>query len=213
MTTELESPVIFIIDDNPAIRDSLQWLLESVGLRAIAFLRGQDFLDTYKPGQYGCLLLDVRMPGMSGLHLLEKLRQADIDLPVIIITGYGDVPVAVAAMKGGAVDFIEKPFNEQLLLDSVQNALAQDQAQRQSRLRRQEVIQRFASLTPREEEVMKWVVEGLPNKDIAENLAVSRKTVEVHRAKVMTKMQAESLSDLIQMAIVVGILREYGEIY
>lgn len=213
MTTELESPVIFIIDDNPAIRDSLQWLLESVGLRAIAFPRGQDFLDTYKPGQYGCLLLDVRMPGMSGLHLLEKLRQADIDLPVIIITGYGDVPAAVAAMKGGAVDFIEKPFNEQLLLDSVQNALAQDQAQRQSRLRRQEVIQRFASLTPREEEVMKWVVEGLPNKDIAENLAVSRKTVEVHRAKVMAKMQAESLSDLIQMAIVVGILREYGEIY
>jgi RNA polymerase sigma factor (sigma-70 family) len=159
------------------------------------------------------IVSDIKMPGMSGLHLLEKLRQAGIDLPVIIITGYGDVPVAVAAMKGGAVDFIEKPFNEQLLLDSVQNALAQDQAQRQSRLRRQEVIQRFASLTPREEEVMKWVVEGLPNKDIAENLAVSRKTVEVHRAKVMAKMQAESLSDLIQMAIVVGILREYGEIY
>lgn len=213
MTIELESPVVFIIDDNPAIRDSLQWLLESVGLRAVTFARGQDFLDAFEPGQYGCLLLDVRMPGMSGLHLLEKLRQAGIDLPVIIITGYGDVPVAVAAMKGGAVDFIEKPFNEQLLLDSVQNALAQDQAQRQSRLRRQEVIQRFASLTRREEEVMKWVVEGLPNKDIAENLSVSRKTVEVHRAKVMAKMQAESLSDLIQMAIVVGILREYGEIY
>lgn len=213
MTIDLESPIVFIIDDDPALRHSLKWLVESVGLRAQSFASGQAFLDAYELGQSGCLLLDVRMPRMSGLHLLQKLRQAGVDLPVIVITGHGDVPVAVAAMKGGAVDFIEKPFNEQLLLDSVQNALAQDHAQRQSRIRRQEVIKRFASLTSREQEVMKWVVEGLANKDIAENLAVSRKTVEVHRAKVMSKMGAESLADLIQMAIVVGILREYGEIY
>lgn len=211
MTTEIESPTVFIIDDDPALRDSLQWLLESVGLQAVAFARGQDFLDAYVPGQSGCLLLDVRMPGMSGLHLQQKLHESGIDLPVIIITGYGDVPIAVTAMKNGAVDFIEKPFNEQLLLDCVQNALAQDQTQRQTRGSRQEVIKRFASLTAREQEVMRWVVEGLSNKDIAENLAVSRKTVEVHRVKVMNKMQAESLSDLIQMAIVVGMLREYGE--
>lgn len=206
-----DEPIVFVVDDDPAMRDSLKWLLESVGLRTTTYGRAQDFLDDYRPGQAGCLLLDVRMPGMSGLHVQQKLPEHGIHLPVIIITGHGDVPMAVAAMKYGAVDFIEKPFNDQLLLDCVQHALQHDRSQRQEHNRRREVVERFESLTRREREVMELVVQGLSNKAIADALTVSRKTVEVHRAKVMDKMQAESLSDLIQMAMVVGILREFAD--
>jgi len=204
-------PIVFIIDDDPAVRDSFEWLLESVGLGVSTYARPQDFFEHYTPGQPGCVLLDVRMPGISGLNIQQKLSEYGVDLPVIIITGHGDVPMAVTAMKHGALDFIEKPCNDQLLLDCVQNALAQDQARRNARAHHQEVIARFASLTFREREVMERVVQGMPNKVIADTLSVSRKTVEVHRAKVMNKMQAESLSDLIQMAIIVGILKEYPE--
>ncbi|MDQ2694737.1 MAG: response regulator transcription factor [Pseudomonadota bacterium] len=210
MTTQTEVPTVFVIDDDPALRDSLQWLLESVGLKVATFARPRDFLAAYATDRPGCLLLDVRMPGMSGLHVQQTLREAGIALPVIIITAHGDVAMAVAAMKSGATDFIEKPFNDQLLLDCVQNALTQNQLQRQARARHQQVIDRFNSLTTRERQVMALVVEGLPNKTIADTLDVSRKTVEVHRSKVMDKMQAETLSDLIQMAMAVGLLKEYG---
>ncbi len=208
--TARDEPIVYIVDDDSALRDSLRWLLESVGLKTVSHAHPQDFLENYPPGQAGCLLLDVRMPDMSGLHLQQQLPKLGIHLPVIIITGHGDVPTAVAAMKHGALDFIEKPFNEQLLLDCVQNALHHDQEYRQIQARNRAVAERFESLTHREREVMELVVQGLPNKAIADALKVSRKTVEVHRAKVMEKMNAQSLSDLIQMAMAVNILKEYA---
>lgn len=204
MTT---ASIVHVVDDDPALRDSLKWLLESVGLTAHVHANAQEFLAGWQdPGVPACLLLDVRMPGMGGLQAQSRLPSFGVAIPVIIITGHGDVPMAVSAMKAGAVDFIEKPFNDQLLLDCVHNALARDRARREALERAHVLAERYASLTPREREVMALVVQGEPNKDIAEALAVSRKTVEVHRAKVMDKMQAESLSDLIRMAMSVGLL-------
>jgi FixJ family two-component response regulator len=208
-------PVVFVVDDDAALRGALKFLLESVGLHVAVYSRAEEFLRSYLRefplNQPGCLLLDVRMPGMSGLHAQQKLPEVGIDLPVIIITGHADVSMAVTSMKQGAFDFVEKPFNDQLLLDSVQNALEHNMAHRRSDAHRQEVLDRFATLTPREREVMERVVEGMHNKVIAADLLVSRKTVEVHRAKVMEKLQAESLSDLIQMAMNVGILCDFVE--
>ncbi|TCO80849.1 LuxR family two component transcriptional regulator [Plasticicumulans lactativorans] len=204
MTT---ASIVHVVDDDPALRDSLKWLLESVGLTAHVHANAQEFLAGWQdPGVPACLLLDVRMPGMGGLQAQSRLPSFGVAIPVIIITGHGDVPMAVSAMKAGAVDFIEKPFNDQLLLDCVHNALARDRARREALDHAHVLAERYASLTPREREVMALVVRGEPNKDIAEALAVSRKTVEVHRAKVMDKMQAESLSDLIRMAMSVGLL-------
>lgn len=204
--------IVYVVDDDAALRDSLTWLLESVGLRASVHANAQEFLAGWQaPDNAACLLLDVRMPGMGGLQAQNRLPEFGIEIPVIVITGHGDVPMAVAAMKAGAVDFIEKPFNDQLLLDCVQAALARDRQRRAALARRESVRTRFASLTPREREVMREVVRGHANKDIAESLVVSRKTVEVHRAKVMDKMQAESLSQLIQMAMSLGELGEFEE--
>ncbi len=207
---EIRESTVFIVDDDDAVRDSLIWLLESVGLQATPFARARDFLDGYRPDQPGCLLLDVRMPEMGGLQLQQELGERGIQLPVLVITGHGDVPMAVAAMKQGAMDFIEKPWNEQHLLDCVQNALALDRENRRQDARREDMRRRYRSLTPREREVMERVAQGLSNKAIAEALSVSRKTVEVHRAKVMDKMGAASLSDLIQMAMGLKILQEYA---
>ena len=202
--------IVFVVDDDAALRDSLTWLLESVGLRASTHATAQEFLGNWHdPDCAACLLLDVRMPGMGGLQAQSRLPEHGIEIPVIIITGHGDVPMAVAAMKAGAVDFIEKPFNDQLLLDCVQAALARDRQRRAALARRETVHARYTSLTPREREVMREVVRGHANKDIAETLNVSRKTVEVHRARVMEKMQAESLSQLIQMAMSLGELGEF----
>jgi FixJ family two-component response regulator len=159
------------------------------------------FINSYYPGRSGCLLLDVRMPGMSGLELQEYLRANQIAIPVIIITGHGDVPMAVRAMKSGAVDFIEKPFNDELLLESIRYALALDVKQRDMQKQRAEIATRLARLTPREHEVMVMVTNGKANKEIAGNLGVSAKTVEAHRARVMEKMEANSLADLVRMAI------------
>lgn len=209
--SENNEPIVFVIDDNAAFRDSMQRLFDSVGLKIMAYASAEQFLEEYPADQPGCLLLDIRMPGGSGLELQQELLQRDIHLPVVVVTAYGDVATAVAAMKNGALDFIEKPCNEQQLLDCVQNALARDQADREAYRKRRVLNQRFASLTPREREVMERVVQGLSNKEIADALNVSRKTIEVHRAKVMEKMQTASLSELIQMAIIVGILKEYIE--
>jgi len=194
-------PTVFVVDDNQAMRNSLKWLIESVGLRVESFASADEFLQCYYPGRPGCLLLDVRMPGMGGLELQEFLLERKIRIPVVIITGHGDVPMAVRAMKAGAIDFIEKPFNDDLLLASIRNAIDLDGRQRELQGERSEIAARLAQLTPREQEVMDMVTEGASNKEIAQALGVSAKTVEAHRARVMEKMEASSLADLVKMAL------------
>lgn len=194
-------PTVFVVDDDEAMRSSLKWLIESVGLRVECHESAEYFLNSYYPGRSGCLLLDVRMPGMSGLELQEYLNNHEITIPVIIITGHGDVPMSVRAMKSGASDFIEKPFNDELLLDSIRNALLRDESQRDQQAEMAELAGRLALLTPREHEVMDMVTLGKSNKEIARILDVSAKTVEAHRAKVMEKMQANSLAELVRMSI------------
>ncbi len=193
---------VFVVDDDQAMRNSLKWLIESVGLTVRTYASADDFIKDYYPGRAGCLLLDVRMPGMSGLELQEQFLEQQIKIPIIIITGHGDVPMAVRAMKAGAVDFIEKPFNDELLLESIRNALIKDVGQRTAQSARADIATRLVHLTPREHEVMEMVTSGRANKDIAKTLGVSSKTVEAHRARVMEKMQASSLAELVKMAIV-----------
>jgi len=193
---------VFVVDDDQAMRNSLKWLIESVGLTVRTYASADDFIKDYYPGRAGCLLLDVRMPGMSGLELQEQFLGQQIKIPIIIITGHGDVPMAVRAMKAGAVDFIEKPFNDELLLESIRNALIKDVGQRTAQSARADIATRLVHLTPREHEVMEMVTSGRANKDIAKTLGVSSKTVEAHRARVMEKMQASSLAELVKMAIV-----------
>jgi RNA polymerase sigma factor (sigma-70 family) len=193
---------VFVVDDDQAMRASLQWLIESVGMKVQTYDSAQAFLDAYYPGRAGCLLLDVRMPGMSGLELQEYLVRREIRLPVIIITGHGDVSMAVKAMKAGAVDFIEKPFDDEELLNSIRNAVQHDEKRRALRARRADIAARMAELTPREHEVMGMVTEGKSNKEIATSLGVSAKTVEVHRARVMDKMRADSLAELVRLALI-----------
>ena len=209
--TARESSLVYVVDDDPAIRDSLQHLLESVGLRALGFADVETFLTAYQPDRPGCLLLDIRIPGCNNLTSQQLLRERDIDIPVIIVTGHGDVAMAVTAMKQGALDFIEKPFNDQMLLDCVHNALAEDRVRRCTRAQRQQLLERFGTLTPREQDVLHQVVEGLSNREIADLLHLSRKTVEVHRAKVLQKMEAETLSQLIRMAMLMGVLKTYDD--
>ncbi|MCG7873532.1 MAG: response regulator transcription factor [Candidatus Thiodiazotropha lotti] len=194
-------PTVFVVDDDQAMRNSLKWLIESVSMQVETFESANAFIQSYYPGRSGCLLLDVRMPGMSGLELQEYLKVNQIAIPVIIITGHGDVPMAVRAMKAGAVDFIEKPFNDELLLESIRHAMAVDAKQRDMQSQRAEIATRLARLTPREHEVMLMVTNGKANKEIATSLGVSSKTVEAHRARVMEKMEADSLAELVRMAI------------
>ncbi len=198
-------PTVFVVDDDQAMRSSLKWLIESVGLKVEVYATAGEFMLNYYPGRSGCLLLDVRMPGMSGLELQEHLVRRQIHIPVIIITGHGDVPMAVRAMKAGAVDFIEKPFNDELLLESIRKALAADEKQRGLQSQRASIASRLAHLTPREHEVMEMVTEGRSNKEIALDLSVSAKTVEAHRARVMEKMEAASLAELVRMVIASGL--------
>lgn len=192
---------VFIVDDDPAMRSSLRWLVESVGLHVETYPSAAEFLASYDPARSGCLVLDVRMPGMSGLELQEKLAINHAPIPIIVITGHGDVAMAVRAMKTGAVDFIEKPFSDQVLLDRIQQALDIDAEMRLSNTEHEIIAARIALLTPREHEVMEHVVAGQLNKQIAANLNISIKTVEVHRAKIMEKMQASTLSKLVEMAL------------
>jgi len=194
-------PTVFIVDDDDAVRRFLTGLIRSIDLDVEAYASAQDFLDAYRPGRPGCLLLDVRMPGMSGLELQRELAERAIDLQVVILTGHGNVPVAVQAMKAGAVDFIEKPFNNELLLDRIQRAVAQSRRSDSEREAHGEALRRLATLTPRERQVFDLVVGGETNKRIAHGLAISDKTVEIHRAKVMRKMHASSLAALVHMAV------------
>jgi RNA polymerase sigma factor (sigma-70 family) len=200
----IPAPIVFVVDDDEAMRSSLKWLIESTGMRVQTFDSADAFLTGYAPSWGGCLLLDVRMPGMSGLELQAYLARADYRLPVIVITGHGDVTMAVKAMRAGALDFIEKPFHDEDLLRSIRRALDVDTQARALRSQHAEVLARLEELTPREYEVMDLVTAGKSNKEIATALGVSAKTVEAHRAKVMDKMQAASLADLVRMALLVG---------
>ncbi len=200
-----KSETVFVVDDDQAMRKSLKWLIESVGMQVESYASADEFIRNYYPGRSGCLLLDVRMPGMSGLDLQEQFIRQNIKIPIIIITGHGDVPMAVRAMKAGAVDFIEKPFNDEFLLDSIRKALALDVQQRTHQAQRAEIATRLAHLTPREHEVMEMVTNGKSNKEIANQLGVSTKTVEAHRARVMEKMEASSLAELVRMVMAANV--------
>ncbi len=193
-------PTVFIVDDDDAVRRFLSGLIESVELRVEAFASARDFLEAYEPGRPGCLVLDVRMPGMSGLELQRELAEQAIDLPVIILTGHGNVRLAVHAMQAGAIDFVEKPFDNELLLDRIQRAVAENIRVDSERIKRIEIAGRVQLLTPREREVLDLVVAGQTNKGVARHLDISEKTVEIHRANVMRKMHAKSLADLVKMA-------------
>lgn len=192
---------VFVVDDEPAVRDSLRWLIESVDLKVKTFASGAEFLSDYGDAMMGCLVLDIRMPGMSGLDVQEELRAKSVDLPIIFLTGHGDVHLAVRAMKAGAFDFVEKPYNDQLLLDLINRAIDQHASQRESTEEIQEILKSWDSLTRRERQIMENVVDGYSNKKIAELLEISEKTIEFHRANVMEKMAAASLADLIKMAV------------
>lgn len=194
---------VYVIDDDEAVRASLDWLISSVSLPVRTFASAREFLDAYSIDQEGCVVLDVRMPGMSGLELQRKLAAMSDYLPVIIITGHGDIHMAVDAMKAGAFDFIEKPFDEQLLLDLVQRAVEKSAEAAHDCALRDETRRRLELLTPREREVLDLVIAGEPNKRIALCLGICEKTVEAHRAKVMEKMNAASLADLIKKVITV----------
>ncbi len=200
--TDTENPIIYIVDDNDDIRETLELLFESVDLGAKSFGSAGEFLDAYPKGQPGCLIADVRMPGMSGLELQEEMAKRSIDLPVIIITGYGDVEMAVNAMKAGAADFIEKPYKEQELLDRVHKAISQNAEKRQESNEEQKAREGLAQLTPRERQVLDFVVDGEPNKRIAHNLGLSEKTIEFHRSNIMKKLEAKSLAELVRKTMI-----------
>lgn len=198
--------VVHVIDDDEAVRQSLAFLLRASKLEVKTYENAQAFLATSSTVEPGCVITDVRMPGMSGIDLLKQLREDDVALPVIVITGHGDVPLAVEAMKFGAVDFLEKPFDDDTLLTSVRTALSKlaDDSKRQAELT--DINERLATLSNRERQVLEGLVAGNPNKTIAYDLDISPRTIEIYRANVMTKMKAASLSDLVRMALIAGIL-------
>ena len=197
--------LIFVVDDDAPMRESLQNLLRSVGLRVEAFASAQEFLRSTRPDVPGCLVLDVRLPGLSGLDLQQRLAAGDMDIPIIFITGHGDIPMTVQAMKAGAVEFLTKPFRDQELLDAIHQALARDRHAREQRAQSEALRRRYRTLTPRERDVLALVVTGLLNKQIAGELGTSEATVKVHRQHVMAKMGAGSLAELVRMAARLGI--------
>ncbi len=193
------APIVYVIDDDDGMRRALSLLLSTVGYKTLVFASPGDFLARFDPDTHGCLVLDIRMPGMSGLELQQHLNRTGSMLPVIFITGHGDVPMAVQAMKEGAFEFIQKPFRDQDLLDRINHALQQDAESRNNLARRADVVRRLETLTPRERQVMDMVVDGAANKVIAIDLNLSERTVEIHRAKVMEKMGARSVAHLVKL--------------
>lgn len=194
-------PIIYIVDDDQAIAESLAWMIESVGFKTKTFFSAKKFLATYHPEQSGCLILDVRMPEMSGPELQDELNKNNRDIPIIFISGYGDIALAVRVMKAGAIDFLTKPFNDQVLLESINKAIRIDRIKRKKNIQNKEMTERVATLSAREYEIMGKIVSGKLNKVIAADLNISLKTVEAHRASIMKKMQIKSLPELITVAI------------
>jgi two-component system, LuxR family, response regulator FixJ len=198
-----DKPLVMVVDDDTGVRNAMRSLLKSVGLDAMLFPSAQEFLDKYDASQPGCLLLDIRMPGMSGLELQQQLNMRGAVIPVIFMTGHGDIPMAVEAMQHGAFDFLQKPFRDQDLLDRIQRAVIKDGELRKSLGEHNRIRERLASLTPREREVLDLMVKGMQNKAVAQELGVSPRTVEIHRARVMEKMSVQSVAELVHMMMVV----------
>ncbi len=193
---------VVLIDDDPGVQDSVQKLLKSVGLPLTSYTTAHEFLTAIEntgSDTVGCLLLDIRMPGMSGLELQQRLRDSGHDIPTIVVSGHADVPMTVRAIKNGALDFLEKPYNEQVLLDRIQEGMLESERRRVEQIERADILTRMAKLTPREREVLDLLVSGKPNKTIAEKLEISRKTLDIHRGKVLQKMEAETVADLVRM--------------
>jgi len=201
---EAES-IVFIIDDDPLYRASTERLVRSVGFSVQSFQSARDFVGSRRPNVPSCLILDVRLPGLSGLDLQRELAEAGVHLPIIFVTGYGDIPMSVQAMKAGAVEFLTKPFRDQVLLDAIRQAIDRDRVARQQRARDANLRRRYESLGPREHEVFKCVVSGMLNKQIADELGATERTIKFHRGHIMRKMQAKSLAELVRMAEALGI--------
>ena len=200
-----ENPLVSVIDDSESVRRAIKRLVESVGLRAELFGSAHEFLRTKRPDAASCLVLDIRLPGISGLDFQRELAESGIHTPIVFITGHGDIPMTVRAMKAGAVEFLTKPFRDQDLLDAIQQGLERDRTRRAQEAEIATLQERVESLTPREREVLPWVVSGLPNKQIADAVAASEATVKVHRSQLMRKMGAPSLADLVRMTEKLGL--------
>jgi FixJ family two-component response regulator len=196
-----QAPTAYIVDDDESIRTLWRWLMESNGIAVRTFATAAEFIEFYRNGSAGCLVLDLKLPGMSGLELQEYLTRRDIEIPIVFVTGHGDVPAAVSALKGGAVDFIQKPFSHRDVLSIIEKAFQRDAEIRRTRVQRLAVSGRLAALTDRERDVLRRVIEGKPNKIIAGELDISMKTVEFHRSKVMEKMGVDSVAALVQLTL------------
>jgi FixJ family two-component response regulator len=201
-------PIVFVVDDDASMRNSLSRLFQSLGLQVKIFASANEFLKSPRPDAPSCLVLDVRLPGLSGLDFQSELAKANIDIPIVFMTGHGDIPMTVRAMKAGAVEFLPKPFRDQDMLDAVQLGLERDRNRRRSATDTSKLKASFSSLTPREQEVMGYVTSGLMNKQIAGEMRVSEITVKIHRASVMRKMGAKSLAELVRMADALDVRRK-----